>query len=139
MSVNKVILVGRIGSDLKLQETRSGTVACNFSLATSERRKEGNEWKEHTEWHNCSAFGNTAQNLCDFMAKGRQIYIDGRLQTDVWEKDGVKRKATKIVCNNIQFLGAKTEGQQSLNPKQNYQPAQNLTDQIEFDDADIPF
>ena len=135
MSVNKVILVGRIGSDLKLQETKSGTVVCNFSLATSEKRK----GEEKTEWHYCSAFGNTAQNLCDFMSKGKQIYIDGKLQTDKYEKDGVQRSSTKIICNQIQFLGGKPEGQQSLEPKQNYQPPVNLSDEISFDDDDIPF
>jgi len=108
--VNKVILIGHLGRDPELTYTPSGLAVARFSLATSERRKtaEG-EWADHTEWHRIVVFGKTAENAGQYLTKGRQIYVEGRLQTRNWEKEGVQHYTTEVIGNNIQFLGKRDD------------------------------
>lgn len=108
MSVNKVILVGNLGKDPELRYTASGTAVASFSLATTERYKKDGQQQEKKEWHNIVAWGNLAE-ICDkYLAKGRQVYIEGRIQTRSYDdKEGNKRYVTEIVASEMQMLGGK--------------------------------
>jgi single-strand DNA-binding protein len=110
MSVNKVILVGRLGVDPELKSLDGGQSVCNMSIATSEswKDKEGNK-QEKTEWHRCTAWGKTAELCGQYLKKGREVYLEGKLQTRKYEKDGVEKYATDIVVSTVQFLGGKND------------------------------
>jgi single-strand DNA-binding protein len=107
--LNKVMLIGRLGRDPEIRYTPNGLAIANFSIATSEEwfDKTANEKKERTEWHRIVVFGKLGELCGEYLSKGRQVYVEGRLQTRSWEKDGVTRYTTEIVASNIQFLGAK--------------------------------
>lgn len=135
MSVNKVILIGRLGKDPELRDTASGSKIANLTLATSERRKgKDGEWAEQTEWHRVVCFGKTAENAARFLTKGRQVYVEGRSQTRKWTKDGIDRYTTEIIANQLQFLGSKGAAANSGG----ISPAPATTSQPAMDD-DIPF
>jgi len=105
--VNKVILVGNLGRDPELRYTQQGTAVANFSLATTESvpKKDGTR-EDRTEWHRIVVWGRTAENCSQYLAKGRTVYIEGRLQTREWEnKEGQKQKTTEVVAQTVQFLG----------------------------------
>jgi single-strand DNA-binding protein len=106
-SVNKVILVGRLGADPELKSTQSGRSVCNLSVATSEqwKDKQTGQKQEKTEWHRVTVWGDQAENCGKFLAKGREVYIEGKLQTRSYEKDGQKHYATDIVADRVTFLG----------------------------------
>ena len=112
MGVNKVILLGNLGKDPELRYTPNQVPVCSFSLATSERRKDSSgQWSDHTEWHNVIAFGKTAENCANFLKKGRQVYIEGKIQTRKWQdKEGKDRYTTEVIANTVQFVGAKEGG-----------------------------
>jgi single-strand DNA-binding protein len=110
--VNKVILVGRLGKDPELRYTQQGLAVANFTLATNEsfNNREG-ERQERTEWHRIVAWGKQAEFCSNYLAKGRQVFVEGRIQTREWEdKEGEKRRTTEIVANSIQALGARQGG-----------------------------
>ena len=111
-SVNKVILVGNLGRDPEIRYTQQGTAVANFSLATTNRFKNrSGEMEERTEWHRIVAWDKLAEICGQYLAKGRQVYIEGRLQTREWEdKDGNKRSTTEVVAQTMQMLGRR-EGQ----------------------------
>lgn len=116
MSVNKAILVGRLGRDPEGRYTQSGTPVCNLSIATTRRvkNKATDQWEEETEWHRVSVFGKTADACTTYLAKGREVYVEGRIRTRSYEdKDGVKRYSTEVVADVVQFLGGKDGGGQS--------------------------
>ena len=106
--VNKVILIGRLGADPEVRYTSSGTAVANFNMATSVNFTDKNgEKTEKTEWHRIVAFGRLGEIWGEYLAKGKQVYIEGRLQTREWEdRDGNKRRTTEIVANTMQMLGA---------------------------------
>jgi len=106
-SVNKVILVGNLGRDPEIRYTQQGTAVANFSLATTNRFKNrSGEMEERTEWHRIVAWDKLAEICGQYLAKGRQVYIEGRLQTRDWEdKDGNKRSTTEVVAQTMQMLG----------------------------------
>ena len=111
MSVNKAILVGRLGGDPEIRYTQSGTAVCNFRLATDTRVKQGDQWENRTEWHRVVAFGRTAEVCGEYLNKGSQIYVEGRIQTREWEdKEGNRRWTTEIVCERMQMLGSRGDG-----------------------------
>jgi single-strand DNA-binding protein len=106
-SVNKVILVGNLGRDPEIRYTQGGQPVANFTLATSESftTREGKR-EERTEWHRIVVWGKTAELCTQYLAKGRSVYIEGRLQTREWEdKEGQKRRTTEVVAQSVQFLG----------------------------------
>ena len=110
-SVNKVILVGRLGKDAETRFTPSGVSMSRFSLATSWRSKDPQtgEWKEQTDWHNIVVW--RQENLAQYLTKGKQIYVEGRLQTRSYEdKDGQKKYSTEVVADELILLGGKSEG-----------------------------
>mgnify|MGYP000592439312 FL=1 len=107
MSVNKVILIGNLGKDPDVRQTNSGLSVCNLRIATNERVKKGDEWQDHTEWHSVVLFGKTAETAGRFLHKGKQVYIEGRLRTTSYEKDGVEKWSTEIVCDNMRLIGSK--------------------------------
>ena len=110
--VNKVILIGRLGRDPELRYTQGGQPVANFTLATNERwrGKDGNS-QERTEWHRIVVWAKTAENCAQYLQKGRQVYVEGRLQTREWEdKEGNKRQTTEVVALTVQFLGGRGEG-----------------------------
>lgn len=106
--VNKVILVGRLGGDPEVRYTNTGTPVANFNLATSSNFTDKNgEKTERTEWHRIVAFGKLGEICGEYLAKGKQVYIEGRLQTREWEdRDGNKRRTTEIVAGTMQMLGS---------------------------------
>jgi len=111
--VNKVILVGNLGRDPEIRYTQGGQAVCNFTLATTESwaSKEGGAREEKTEWHRVVAWGRLAEICGEYLAKGRQVYIEGRLQTREWEdRDGNKRVTTEIVAQTMQMLGRPPQG-----------------------------
>ena len=108
MSVNKVILVGRLGQNPEVRYTPSGAAVANFSIATSESwQDKAGQKQERTEWHKIVVWGKTAENCSQYLAKGRQIYVEGRLQTRQWQdKDGQTKYTTEVQAQTVQFLGA---------------------------------
>ncbi len=111
-SVNKVILLGHLGRDAETKFTPSGTAVSNFTLATNRRWKDQQtgEWKEETDWHRCVLW--RSENLSNYLLKGKQVYIEGRLQTRSYDdKEGQKRYVTEVVCDDLILLGsARGEG-----------------------------
>lgn len=114
-SVNKAILIGNLGRDPEIRYTASGTAVANFTIATSERwkDKETGEDKEQTEWHRIVAWRRLAEICGEYLTKGSRVYIEGRLQTRSWEKDGVTRYTTEIVAGDMMMLGGRETGTDS--------------------------
>ena len=107
--VNKVMLIGRLGRDPEIRYSQQGTAMVNFSIATSEQWTDKNtgERQERTEWHRIVVFGKQAEICEKYLAKGREVFIEGRLQTRNYEKDGQTHYITEIVVSNVQFIGPK--------------------------------
>lgn len=107
MSVNKVIILGRLGQDPELKYTPGGAPVCNFSLATSENwTDKSGQKQEKTEWHRVVVWGKLAELCNQYLAKGRQAFVEGRLQTRSWDdKDGNKKYMTEINATTVQFIG----------------------------------
>ena len=113
-SVNKVILVGNLGRDPEVRFMPNGEAVANFSIATTENWKDKSGVKqEKTEWHNIVMYRRLAEIAGEYLKKGRPVYIEGRLQTRKWEKDGVTRYTTEIIGDQMQMLGSKEGGGQA--------------------------
>lgn len=111
--INKVIIIGNLGGDPEVRYTPSGSAVANFNVATSESWKDKNtgEKKERTEWHRIVVWGKLGELCGEYLSKGRQVYVEGRLQTRSYDdKDGVKRYMTEVIATDIQFLGSKESG-----------------------------
>ena len=134
MSVNKVILIGRLGKDPEVKLLPTGSKVANFSVATSKTWKDkSGEKQERTEWHKVVVWNKTAELVEKYLSKGREVYIEGELQTRDWEdKDGNKRYTTEVVANQINFLGSKPAGQGQAESS-GQQPSQPS-----FSEDDIP-
>ena len=111
--VNKAIVIGRLGQDPELKYTpNGGNAVCNFSLATSERFKtrSGDREKEETQWHRIVCWGKTAEIAAEHLSKGREVYIEGKIKYRSYEdKNGVKKYATEIEAQTVQFIGGKND------------------------------
>jgi len=106
-SVNKVILIGNLGADPELKYTPSQRPLCNLRIATTEVYKDKSGVRqEKTEWHRVTVWGDQAENCNKYLAKGRSVYVEGRLQTRSYDKDGQKHYATDIVADRVVFLGS---------------------------------
>lgn len=110
--VNKVIIIGNLGRDPELKRTDAGTPVCRLSVATTRtwNNKNTDEKEEETEWHRITVWGKTAEHCNNYLAKGRQVYVEGRLRTSSYEQDGVKKWSTEIVADTVQFLGGRGDG-----------------------------
>lgn len=131
-SVNKAIIVGRVGKDPEIRSTAGGTTVANLSIATSEkwRDKQTGETKEKTEWHRVKFFGRTAEVIGEYVSKGSLMYVEGRIETDKYtDKEGVERYSTGILGDRMQLLGGKPDSKRQ--ERESAKPS--------FDDDDIPF
>lgn len=152
MSLNKVMLIGNVGKDPEVRHLESGASVASFPLATSERFKDRNgEYQEQTEWHNIVCWRNLAETVEKYIAKGSQVYIEGKIRTRNWQdQSGQKRYTTEIIADNIQMLGRRQEQQGQpagmAAPRQemsnNFEP-QNANKQsdaaLEDSSDDLPF
>ena len=108
--MNKVILIGNLGGDPKVRYAQSnGATIAKFSMATSEKWKDktSGEMRKHTEWHNITAFGRLAEICQTYLSKGRQVCIEGKIQTSSYEKDGITRYNTEIIASTMKMLGSR--------------------------------
>ena len=110
--MNKAILIGNLGRDPELNHSQDGSAIAKFSIATSGKWKDKltGELQERTEWHRITAFGRLAEICHEYLSKGRQICIEGRIQTNSWEKNGDKRYTTEIIASNMKMLGTRNYG-----------------------------
>jgi single-strand DNA-binding protein len=142
MSVNKAILICSAGKDAEVRMVGETKVA-TFSVATNEKYKDSKsgEWKENTEWHNIVCWRHTAELAEKYIRKGTQLYIEGKIRTRSWEKDGEKRYVTEIVADTIQLLGKKEESAPTpaTHQRPQYQTTPLVDGVVEPDDSDLPF
>jgi single-strand DNA-binding protein len=144
--VNKAIILGSLGQDPDIRYTAGGAAVANISIATNEqwKDKESGEMQERTEWHRVVFFGRLAEIVGEYLRKGSQVYVEGRIQTRKWQdKEGKDRYTTEIVANEMQMLGSKSGGttasfDQSQQPQQSAPAASAKGSNDDFDD-DIPF
>lgn len=146
MSVNKVILIGNVGRDADIKTFDDQSSIVNFSLATTERGyklQNGTEVPEKTEWHNIVLRGKRATALGKYITKGIPLYVEGKIRTETYDKNGEKRYTTKIYVDDVQFLGRKDDAQKANNDSatqhipqgyydQQPQPPQDETDNLPF-------
>ncbi len=141
-SVNKALILGRLGKDPEVRYTGGGQAVCNFSVATTDTWKDkSNEKQERTEWHRVVTWGKLAENCAKLLSKGKQVYVEGRIQTRQWDdKDGNKRYTTEIVANTMQLLSpldSQGARMQDMSEDPGYGVAESVPPSPEFDD--IPF
>ena len=111
-NINRVVLVGNLTKDPELRHTGGGTPVCSLRIAVNGRRRdESGQWVDKPNYFSISVFGNQAESCAQYLAKGRPVAIDGRLDWREWEKDGVKREAVEIVADSVQFLGSRQNAQ----------------------------
>lgn len=137
--VNRAIILGNLGKDPEVRYMASGSAVTSITVATSEswKDKQTGEKEERTEWHNITAFGKLAEIMEKYLKKGSKVYIEGKIQTDKYEKDGVTKYSTKIIARDLQMLDSK---QASSEPAQQAapQPSNQQAASDDFSD-DIPF
>jgi single-strand DNA-binding protein len=139
-SLNKVILIGHLGRDPEVKYTQDGKAVANFSIATSEswKDRDGNK-QDKTEWHNVVIWGKLADICKQYLAKGRQVYVEGKIQTrEYTDREGNKKKITEIVANQMVMLGSRGEGRpaEAARPDESYAGG---GDSEPISDSDIPF
>ena len=112
-SINRVVLVGNLTRDPELRHTPSGTAVCSLRLAVNTRRKdESGQWTDKPNYFDITVWGQQGENCAQYLAKGRPVAIDGRLEWREWEaQDGAKRQAVEVVADSVQFLGGRPEGE----------------------------
>lgn len=130
--MNKVILMGNLGADPEMKVTQGGMSVMRLRLATNERKKDGEQWVDHTEWHTVTVFGKRAEGLAKVLTRGSKLLVDGVLRTHSWEdKDtGKKRFATEVIANDVELAGDRPQqqGQQRPPPQQRPQRPQQQPD-----------
>ncbi|HWR82594.1 MAG TPA: single-stranded DNA-binding protein [Candidatus Deferrimicrobium sp.] len=140
MTVNKAILIGNLGADPELRYTPSGKAVASFSLATTERfTGEDGQMKESTVWHKIVVWGKQAENVKEYLRKGRQVYVEGRIENRSYDdKEGNKRYVSEIVARNIRFLGTREGAAETPVDTSGPRQAAVPPDASEADD-DLPF
>ena len=142
-SVNKVIIIGNLGKDAEIRYTASGTAVSTFSLATTDVwTDKAGQRQEKTEWHRVVLWGKAAESLGEYLVKGKQVYVEGRLQTRQWDdKDGNKRYTTEIRADRIVLLGGKGGARRDDETRPTGRPAQPAEPApvVELTEDDIPF
>lgn len=136
-SVNKVILVGNLGRDPEIRYTQGGSPVANFTMATTERWSDpSGEKRERTEWHRIVVWGKQAEIASEYLRKGRQVYVEGSLQTREWtDRDGNKRTTTEVRAQRLQLLGRPDDRQ--AQPAS--QPEEEVAEPAAYGEDDIPF
>ena len=143
--VNKVILIGRLGTDPDVKTIGSGNTVARLNIATSETWVKEGQRQERTEWHRVTVWGKLAEICGKHLAKGRQVYVEGKLQTRQWEdQQGQKRYSTEIVANTVQFLssasGQRSASSNSMGGNDDFNNFQDFGPEPSFDSNDeIPF
>ena len=135
--INKVILIGHLGQDPDIKYTADGTAVANFSIATSEEWTDKNtgEKKQRTEWHRIVVWRRLAEICGEYISKGSQVFIEGKLQTRKWEdKDNITHYITEVIANNVQFLSSKSTGNENVSAESGI-PKSEVTPEGD----DIPF
>ena len=138
--INKVILIGNLGQDPKVHTTQSNSIVTQLSVATSRRVKQADgQYADETEWHRVTCFGKTAEVARDYLAKGRQVYIEGRLRTRKYiDKDNTEKYVTEVICDVLKLLGRKDDGAQAPAPAP--APARSTPASTpSYTDDDVPF
>ena len=139
-SLNKVQIIGRLGKDPELRYTSNGKACATLSVATNSRYKDGEEWKDQTEWHRVVLWEKQAENAGEYLKKGSQVYIEGRLQTRSYDdKEGVKRYTTEIVGWDMIFFGGKGNEQRPPHPADEMPKPPQENGAVEPPKDDIPF
>lgn len=140
-SLNRVTLIGNLGSDPELRATPQGTSVCTLRIATTESYKDRNgEMKESTEWHNVVLWEKLAEIANTYLKKGSKIYIEGRLKTRSYEKDSITRYVTETVAQNLIMLGGRSDGDASKSHEYGGSATEHLpADSMAIDDDDVPF
>jgi single-strand DNA-binding protein len=139
MSVNKVILVGRLGKDPEVRELENGVKVANFSIATTKKYKDSTGAKaEKTEWHNIVAWRSLADISAKYLHKGDLVYVEGELQTREWEKDNIKRYRTDVVISEMTMLGGGGKNSSTSDATATSAPEVELTSASGSTD-DLPF
>lgn len=138
--VNKVIIIGNLGRDPEMSQTATGKNVCRLNVATTRKWKnhESGEDVSETEWHRVTVWGPQAKSCSDYLAKGRQVYVEGRLRTTSYDKEGQKHWSTEIVADNVQFLSAGKQGDSNTNRSEESSP-EHAQPHGEVNDDDIPF
>jgi len=151
MSVNKAILLGRVGKDPELKTMPSGMQLVQLSMATNHRKKnrDSGDWEDQTEWHRVVFFGKPAETISQYVQKGKELYVEGRIQTQKYtDKEGIERYSTDIIAETFRFVGgAKSSGFESNDYNQNTSAGSNSSktdndfsqDTPTPKDDDIPF
>jgi single-strand DNA-binding protein len=137
--LNKVMLIGHLGKDPELKYTPGGAAVATFRLATNEsyKDKDGNQ-QDKTEWHNIVVWNKQAEIAAEYLKKGQQVFVEGKLQTRTWDKDGQKHYMTEIVVFNFQMLGRKADGSAGGAPEVPL-PSDDLAPPAQADREDLPF
>jgi len=142
-SLNKVMLIGNLGSDPDVRYTPSGAAVANFNMATTEKwkDKQSGNLEERTEWHRVVVWGKLAELCKEYLSKGRTVYIEGRLQTRSWDdKDGNKRYTTEVVAQTVQFLSSRRDGATAQSQSSSVPANSEQSGPPPFDEEDdIPF
>lgn len=148
--VNRVTLVGNLGRDPEMRSTANGSQVANFSVATAESVKRDGQWEDHTEWHRCVAFARTAEIVGQYLSKGSQVYLEGKLRTRKYtDKQGIEKTSTEILVDVMNMLGGQPRNEggggsrrqipDSWSGTQDQAPARPAAQQQNTFDDDIPF
>jgi single-strand DNA-binding protein len=144
-NINRVVLVGNLTKDPELRHTPSGTAVCKLRLAVNTRQKDGQtgEWGDKPNYFDVTVWGNQGESCAQYLAKGRPVAVDGRLDWREWDaQDGTKRQAVEIIADSVQFLGSRQDGGEGGGQPQ-FVPSGAQTENADFGssaaDDDIPF
>ena len=136
--VNKVIIVGNLGRDPEVRFSQGGMAICKLSVAVTEKVKDGDEWRDQTEWFRVTTFGKTAENAGQYLQKGRQVYVEGRLKTEKYkDKEGVEKTSTEVIANSVVFIGG--GGERVVPDKAEGARAKEAAKSDAVDDDSLPF
>ncbi len=134
--VNKMLVAGNLGRDPEVRFSEAGKAFCKLNIAVGERKKQGDEWIDHTEWVPAVCFGRTAENCGQYLSKGSEVILTGRMQTRKVEKDGQTRYYTEVVADNVTFVGGKGSSSSGGGEKRQQSKGQQ---QFADDLDDMPF
>lgn len=141
MSVNKVILIGNLGQDVELKTLPTGATVANFSIATTEKWNDKNkQLQSETTWHSIVTWGRTAEMCAQYLSKGKQVFVEGKIQVRSWEdKEGNKRYTTEVKADRVQFLSSNSDTNNALKDAHNNANSAQVETNTNFASSDIPF